>query len=191
MEPSELLARVARHLEALDIEYFTTGSMASIIYGEPRFTNDVDVVIRIAPGDVPRLAAMFPDDEFYLSAEAAAKAAAAFVQFNVIHPASGLKIDFMVAEPSEFNRSRFARARSIEIAPGIRVRFASPEDVILRKLESFREGGSDKHLRDIRGILRLCDQPVDRAYIARWASRLGVEDEWTRALQESGGSSAS
>jgi len=183
MEPSELLAILAARLGALGIEYFTTGSMASMLYGEPRFTNDVDVVIRIAPADVSRLCAAFPDDEFYVSVEAAAKAAAAFSQFNVIHPASGLKIDFMVAAPSDFNRSRFERARSIEIAPGVAVQFASPEDVILRKLEYYREGGSDKHLRDIRGILRLADQSIDMAYINHWAQRLRVAEEWTRARQ--------
>lgn len=178
MGPSELLTLVAAKLDSLGIEYFTTGSMASILYGEPRFTNDIDLVIRITPGAVARLCAAFPEPDFYISIEAATQAAAACGQFNVIHPESGLKIDFMVAESSDFNRSRFERARHIEIAEGALVRFASPEDVILRKLEYYKEGGSDKHVRDIHGMLRLSDPPIDAEYLTRWARRLGVEDEW-------------
>ncbi len=40
------------------------------------------------------------------------------------------------------------------------------------------EGGSDKHLRDIAGILRISGDFVDREYIGRFAKQLGVEDEW-------------
>ncbi|MCA9312032.1 MAG: hypothetical protein KDA21_12545 [Phycisphaerales bacterium] len=168
-------------LEALGIPYFTTGSMASTLYGEPRFTNDVDVVIRLPAGDVMPLCAAFPGPEFYVSPEAARDAARHATQFNVIHPGSGLKVDFMVAEETEFNRSRFQRVRPVVIAPGVTVNFASPEDVILRKLQYFQEGGSEKHLRDIRGILRLCEPPIDDAYVRVWARTLGVEEEWARA----------
>ena len=45
MELAELLHRVTASLEALDIPYLVTGSMATIAYGEPRFTRDIDVVV--------------------------------------------------------------------------------------------------------------------------------------------------
>lgn len=184
MEPSELLGAIAAKLDALGIEYLTTGSMASIVYGEPRLTNDIDLVVRIHAEDADRLCAAFPETDFYVSRESAREAVACGSQFNVIHPASGLKIDFMVAAADDFNRSRFERGRSIEIVPGITVRFASPEDVIIRKLQYFQEGGSDKHLRDIRGILRLCDDPVDAAYIERWIDRFGVRAQWEQVNRE-------
>ena len=44
MEPSDLLRLAAGTLERLGIQYLVTGSMASIAYGEPRFTNDIDIV---------------------------------------------------------------------------------------------------------------------------------------------------
>ncbi|MBX9790761.1 MAG: hypothetical protein K2Y37_17730 [Pirellulales bacterium] len=69
------------------------------------------------------------------------------------------------------------RARELAILPDRGVRFASPEDVILKKLQAYREGGSDKHLRDIVGVLKVQDS-IDRDYISHWASRLGVENEW-------------
>ncbi len=47
MGPSELMQQVADVLESMDIPYLVTGSMATIAYGEPRFTNDVDGVLKV------------------------------------------------------------------------------------------------------------------------------------------------
>lgn len=183
MEPSELLGIAAKILDSLSIPYFTTRSMASMRYGEPRFTNDIDIVIDINPSLVAPLCSKFPAEDYYVSAEAVHEAIKRRSQFNVIHPASGLKIDFMVAADNDFNRSRFERVQSVQLASGQSAHFASPEDVILRKLEYYKQGGSDKHLRDIRGILNLCDHPIDTEYISHWAERLSVIEQW-RVAQE-------
>jgi hypothetical protein len=53
--------------------------------------------------------------------------------------------------------------------------------VIVRKLEFFREGGSEKHIRDIQAILRVSGDTVRRDVIERWAQDLGVLREWERA----------
>ena len=50
--------------------------------------------------------------------------------------------------------------------------------MILKKLEFYREGGSEKHLRDIAGILKVRGEMVDRAYIESWAEQLGVAEGW-------------
>ena len=60
--------------------------------------------------------------------------------------------------------------------------FASPEDVILKKLLYFQEGGSEKHLRDIIGVLKVQGEKLDRKYIADWIGPLGVENAWRLAL---------
>lgn len=182
MEPSELLHFAAETLERLGIEYLVTGSMASIAYGEPRFTNDIDIVVRLSGEQVDRLCRSFPAEGFYVNVDAAREAVHRHGQFNVIHPTSGLKIDFMVAAEDEFNQSRFARRRQLDIAAAGAVSFAAPEDVILRKLEYYREGGSDKHLRDIRGILSLTGEAIDRTYLTQWVERLGVQSEWEDAI---------
>jgi hypothetical protein len=149
MDPSELLERLAQTLETLRIPYLITGSMATIAYGEPRFTNGVDVVVRLASHQIDEICGAFPAEEFYISRKAVADAVVHRAQFNILHPASGLKIDVMVADDSEFNQARFSRARSLRVAVGRDVTFASPEDVIIKKLVFYREGGSEKHLRDI------------------------------------------
>lgn len=70
------------------------------------------------------------------------------------------------------------RTRRLRPGKDYEVTFASPEDVILKKMEYYREGGSDKHLRDIAGILKISGAQIDRAYIEDWASRLGVSEIW-------------
>jgi hypothetical protein len=178
MDQSELLRLVVEALRQSDIDYFVTGSVASIFYGEPRFTNDIDVVVDLPLAKVPMLTRAFGPPDFYFEPESARRAIRSGGQFNVIQPAAGLKIDFMIASRSPFDRARLATARTIELAPGGAARIARPEHVILKKLQYFRDGGSDKHLRDIAGILRISGSEVDRGEIERWASELGVADLW-------------
>ena len=65
------------------------------------------------------------------------------------------------------------------------VLFASPEDVIVKKMEFFRLGESEKHIRDICGILRTQGGKIDRAYIQHWAARLGLTEIWDAILERS------
>lgn len=178
METIELVRRAASIFDDLGLRYFVTGSVAAIFYGEPRLTNDVDIVIDLPFGRIGDLCAAFPAPEFYVSEESARWAVANSSQFNVIQPRTGLKLDLMVAAETPFNRSRFARAREIGAIPGLRVAFASPEDVILKKLDFYREGHSEKHLRDIAGILRISGEKLDREYLREWIDRLGLAAEW-------------
>lgn len=183
MEQDELLRTVVASLERHGIPYFVTGSIATIFYGEPRFTNNIDVVVLLTKNKLNLLAKDFPAPEYYLDYEAAQEAIAARRQFNLIQPGSGLKVDIIVVEESAFNRSRFARAVRIHPAPDYEASFASAEDVILMKLEYYRQGGSDRHVRDIQGVMAVQGSDIDRAYIARWAGRLGLEAVW-KEIQE-------
>jgi hypothetical protein len=133
MDSSELLRYATRLLERLGLRYFVTGSSATIFYGEPRFTNDIDIVLDLPPGRVAELCTAFPADEFYVSEESARQAVARRGQFNIVHPASGLKLDLMIPAETPFHRSRFARTRRLRPAPDFDVAFASVEDVILKK----------------------------------------------------------
>jgi hypothetical protein len=186
MEQSELLRYVTRLLEQLGLRYFVTGSVATIFFGEPRFTNDIDIVVDLPPSRIADFCQAFPIADFYISEESVRRAVTRKKQFNVIHPASGLKVDVMVPSEDAFNRSRFARIRRVRPAPDYDAVFASPEDVILKKLEYYREGGSDKHLRDIAGILKISGAQIDLAYIAEWASRLGLMEVWDKVRTAAG-----
>jgi len=187
MEPSELLQYAVQVLEKLGLRYFVTGSTATIFYGEPRFTNDIDIVVDLPSERVAELCAAFPANEFYISEEAARRAVARKGQFNVIHPASGLKLDLMIPVEDAFNRSRFARVRRLHPSSDYEAVFASVEDVILKKMEYYREGGSEKHLRDIAGVLKISGGAVDRGYIEEWVGRLGLEEVWGRIRERAEG----
>jgi hypothetical protein len=184
VEPIDLLQVAARTLDRLRLPYAVTGSMASITYGEPRYTNDIDIVVALPLNSVAALCREFPEPDFYVSPEAAAEAVRNEGMFNVLHPASGLKVDLIVAKNTLFGRSQLQRGRRIHLndEPGGDPVFCSPEDIILSKLEFYREGQSDKHVRDITGMLKMTAE-MDRAYIETWAARLGVDDLW-RAIVE-------
>lgn len=178
MRQIELLRYVLNALERLEISYAVVGSFASGAWGEPRMTRDIDIVVRLTPSQVETLCTAFPADAFYVSVPAALEALRSHGQFNVIHPSSGNKIDFMVVGSSDWSTAQLARRQRVQFAPDTAGFIAAPEDVIVGKLVYYREGGSEKHLRDITGILSTRSDAVDRDYIAKFAAQLGVADIW-------------
>ncbi len=87
MEQFELLEHLVRCLEKLNIPYFITGAVASIAYGEPRLTNDIDVVANLESDHIAQLKECFPKDEFYLNSGEMKEAIRRRYQFGIIHPA--------------------------------------------------------------------------------------------------------
>lgn len=103
--------------------------------------------------------------------------------FNLIHPSSGNKVAFMMARTDLWGRHQMVNRRQVRITETISGIVSSPEDIILAKLLYYREGGSEKHLRDITGIIHAGRCQADRRYIDHWASELGVMDPWQLVLQ--------
>ncbi len=91
----------------------------------------------------------------------------------------------IVPDANPFNESRFARTRRLQAAEDFDACFASPEDTIIKKMEYYREGGSEKHLRDIAGVLKTCQDQIDIAYITRWAAQMGLGEMWEKIRTES------
>lgn len=176
---SELIQHVVGAFERLEIPYLVTGSVAAMAFGEPRLTIDVDIVAAVTEEKIPALEAAFPADEFYLGAEMIREAIRHQTQFNIIHPASGLKVDVILRRDTPFDQSRFSRARRVHPAPSYEANFASPEDVIIKKMEYYAAGGSEKHLRDITGMLLTSGEQIDRTYIEEWARNLGLLEIWS------------
>lgn len=187
MDQRDLLRKVLETFDAVGIKYILVGSVASAVYGEPRLTLDIDVVAALTVSQLPKFLSSFSPPGFYVSADAAAGAVREGKQFNIIHPASGLKIDIIVKKPDDFDESRFSRKRSLPVFPDRSADFASPEDVIIKKMEYHREGGSEKHLRDIAGILRVSGDGLNAAYIEQWAARKGLTEIWRAILKKTRG----
>ena len=172
------MQRVADVLETNGIAYRVVGSLASMAYGEPRFTNDIDILADVRLDHLPQLLRAFPEPEYYLAESAMRSAIRAAGQFNVIHIPSGLKADIIVLREDEYSRTEITRGRRLHSPGEFDVWFGAPEDVILNKLRYFKESRSEKHLRDIASMLAIQGPAIDRGYIDSWANRLGVAAEW-------------
>lgn len=151
-----------------------TGSVASMLYAEPRFTADVDVVARIsAPEDLRRA---FSSADYYCPpAEVIAVEMARPMhgRVNVLHTPSALKADVYLAGEDPLHAWAIALRRRFEVG-GREVWVAPPEYVILRKLLFFREGGSSKHVRDVRALLAAQGGKLDFGTLERLAAERGV-----------------
>jgi hypothetical protein len=100
--------------------------------------------------------------------------------FNIIHGETGLKADVYPAGTDALNHWGLDRRRRIAVEKDV-LWVAPPEYVIIRKLEYWRDGGSEKHLRDIQSILANVANDVDRGLIDREAQQRGLADLWGRA----------
>ncbi len=184
--PADLFALFTRPLEAGGFRYAVTGSVAGMAWGEPRFTNDIDIVVDIALADVERFAAAFPIADFYCPpTEVIAVECQRQLRghFNVIHHDSGFKADLYPKGNDALQRWALDDARRVDV-DGFPMLLAPPEYVIVKKLEFHREGGSQKHLDDIRGIIAGLGTDLDHVLIARHATRLGLLEQW-RSLSSS------
>jgi hypothetical protein len=188
MPGPSLVAIFVSRLEKLEIPYVVTGAVASIIYGEPRLTNDVDLIVMMRDEDIERLVQAFPAVEFYCPPAEVMKIEIRRPHrghFNLIHHETGTKADLYLAGEDELHAWALSKRRDM-IVEGDRVKVAPPEYVIVRKLEYYREGGSEKHLRDIVGMLELSSGQIDFEQLEVFIRRHGVETEWQKARNLAG-----
>lgn len=181
LEP-DLILLFTQPLERLGLPYMVTGSVAGILYGEPRLTHDVDIVVEIPRHLARAVSAAFPESEFYCPPEEVIAVEAARPRrghFNLIHHGSGFKADLYLVGEDPLHRWALQRVHRLPLG-GAEIVAAPPEYVILRKLEYYREGGSDKHVRDIRSILALQGASLDRVALERWAESAGLTALWKR-----------
>jgi hypothetical protein len=188
----DFFERVLTVLETRGIPYMVTGSVGAMLYGEPRLTNDMDIVVDLAPDRVEDLARQFDPDEYYFPpVEIVLQAIAQRGQFNILHVRSGSKVDLIIKKEDAYSRESFGRRRKTAFTPRRDADSSSPEDLILSKLLFYRDGGSEKHLRDIRGILTVSGPALDIDYLNRWIRALGLEEAWADVRQDGESSPAS
>ncbi len=177
LKPHELMQKVADFCERESVPYRIVGSMASMAYGEPRFTNDIDVLVDLPVEKIEALCREFPSPDFFIAPHAVRQAILNRHQFNILHIPAGLKVDMILAADTEFDRRNLDTGQRLRCEGAYDALFASPENVILKKLVYYQEGGSEKHLRDIASMLAIQGEQIDQAYLDNWASELGVTEE--------------
>ena len=187
MTPLELAADVARRLDRLGIPYVIGGSLASALVGEPRSTADVDIAVELTEATIGPLV----DDvaaDFYVPESDAAAAVAAKTSFNLIDRRSALKVDVFVLGDALLDRRQLERRRSVPLPvdPPLDVWVTSTEDVVLRKLRWFEDGGqvSDRQWRDVLGVLRTQAGRMDDDYLDTTAREAGLSDLLDRARRD-------
>lgn len=184
MPEASLFLLFTSKLNHLGVRYMVTGSVAMIIYGEPRLTHDVDLIVVLDRERIARLPEAFPLSEFYCPpAEAIAVEAARDLggHFNIIHHETGFKADMFLSGSDPFHAWGLERACRLDVG-GDSLVVAPPEYVIVRKLEYFRNGGSEKHLRDIQSMLETSPGLIQRSELEQQIAARGLQEVWRRAL---------
>jgi len=104
-------------LNILEIPYVVTGALASIIYGVPRLTHDLDLVVMMKMEDTDRFIRAFPSREFYCPPAEILKIEIRRSHrghFNLIHHETGAKADIYLVGEDDLNRWALARRRPLD-----------------------------------------------------------------------------
>jgi hypothetical protein len=176
-----LLAVVVAALDDVGIAHMVAGSVASTHHGEPRSTQDIDLVIDADRAQLVDFTSRFDRQRYYLSDPIVALESSG--QFNLIEPATGWKVDFILLHDRPFSRTEFARRQPVNIL-GVATAIATAEDTVLAKLEWGSRGSSERQRRDVVSILVAQAGKLDVEYLRRWASELGLADDLAVARSE-------
>ncbi len=182
MNQKEFLANVVNILEELEIPYMFTGSIGSSFHGEPRATNDVDVVISLDEKQLKSLIHSFKGD-YYISESAAFDGFNSKTMFNVIDSKSGWKADFIILKSRPFSIQEFKRRQLCNFSD-INVFIVSTEDTILSKLEWAKETQSEKQFLDALGVAVVQWKELDREYLNKWAVELDIQESLDNLLNQ-------
>lgn len=179
------LSALQAALDDLGVAWAIGGSIASAFYGEPRATNDVDVIVDMTEAQARRLTELLGEG-FYADPDTAEEAARHRRSFNVIDTRSFIKIDIFVPAEGPLGLGQLVRRTYVNVLPGLApLPVLGAEDVILQKLRWFRIGGetSERQWRDLVSVLSLVDD-LDQAYLDAAARGAGLEDLLARARND-------
>lgn len=182
MEQNQFLKQIVYLLEQASIPYMISGSVGSSFHGQPRATNDVDIVIDPTKEQLIVFVKSLGSD-FYVSPSAALQALEHNAMFNIIGIQSGYKADMIIRKKRPFSQQEFQRKIRSDLF-GVSAYILSPEDSILSKLEWSKDRHSETQFKDALGVLTVQKNRLDFAYLKKWANELGVEAALDRLIEE-------
>ena len=191
MKKPDILAAldpVVKAFEKIGVSYYLGGSVASSAYGIARATLDVDLVADLKTQHVNSLTEMLKSD-YYIDKEMILDAIKRHSSFNLIHLETMLKVDIFIIKDRPYDGVAFQRKRkdTLDEEQGASEFYlASPEDIILNKLEWFQMGGkvSERQWHDVLGIMKVQRELMDKEYLRRWAKELGISDLLEQAFRD-------
>lgn len=186
----DAITPVVDALEELGVAYHIGGSVASSVYGTARATLDVDLVVDLHSEHIQPLVEKL-QATYYIDAEMVADAIEHQMSFNLIHLPSMMKVDIFIPKAQPFDQIAFGRVRQDTLSYSDNTRLfylASPEDIVLRKLDWYKAGGavSERQWLDVLGMLKVQADKLDYTYLRQWAEPLGLTDLLEQALKDAG-----
>ena len=179
MSLGDFLMRLTSILEQVDVDYMIVGSFASTVHGVARSTQDVDIVVALDRARLTALLRACPEDEYYVSEDAARDALRYESLFNIIDMKTGWKADLIVKKSRPFSVKEFDRRQLMTLGDQ-QLYVASAEDIVIAKMEWALSSASERQIRDVTGILDVKGSTIDLDYITMWAQKLGLIDLWDR-----------
>jgi hypothetical protein len=178
-------------LDTMGIRYVIGGSVASAVHGLVRTTMDVDIIADLEAENMGRfIAELELSGQFYLDADTIRDAVARRTSFNLIHLETMVKVDIFLPGDRPFDRQQLERRVAEQVIPDSddALWVLTAEDVILAKLDWYRQGGgvSERQWRDVLGVIKTQGDRLDRDYLTRGAAQLNESELLERALHESG-----
>lgn len=159
--------RIIRVLKATKIQYMIVGGLAANYYGCPRATYDLDLVVKLGVAEAKKLVDLAKKARFRVHEQEVLMLIKAGNRF-VMESWEKYRVDFWLVRTA-FDRTAFERRHRVNIF-GVQAWISSPEDVILQKLCTARS----RDLEDVQAILIRQRGKLDKRYLGRWASELGV-----------------
>jgi hypothetical protein len=177
MNPEKLLLKITPILDKLKIDYFITGGFAVSVWGRPRATFDIDIVVKLIEPKIEPLAKLLKQvsKAGYVDEDVARQAVRQKGEFNFIDSDTGLKVDFWIEKDDMETKEQFKRRIAKKIN-NKRIYFISPEDLILNKLKWYNQTESDRHLEDIDSIFKISGKKLDKKYLKQRADRFGFSE---------------
>ncbi|MEK7648420.1 MAG: hypothetical protein AAB400_00695 [Patescibacteria group bacterium] len=176
MDPRQLLIDITEILDGLSIPYLITGGMAVFVWGRPRFTADIDIVVELdsQKGELLEASLRRLSEKGYIDSSMIDEAILHHGEFNFIDGTTGMKVDFWVLKNDAFDKERLRRKIPKAIL-GKEVYFTAPEDLILIKALWSKESESTRQQEDIASIFAISGGILDKKYILRWSKKLDIE----------------
>lgn len=182
IEQKKSLEKLISIIESAGIPYAVCGSLSSGFHGQPRATNDADIIIAPTRDQLDMLLKSL-EAGYYVSPEVAFDAMKICSMFNVIDNELGWKADLIFRQDNPYQLSKFSRRKRVKLM-GIDLWILSPEDVILSKLDWAKDTGSDLQFRDVFGVVKVQWDELDWDYLRHWAKELDVEKNLERIKEE-------
>ena len=169
----EVLRDFVEKVSTIGIHYMVTGSFAMSVYGEIRFTRDIDILIELAEGNADKFFGLFEND-YYISKNSLERAVRERKMFNIIHLEKAVKIDCIICKETEFEKLKFSHRRKVKVGE-LEFWTITKEDLILSKLNWSKNSLSEMQIKD---IANLTETSYDGEYVKFWIEKLNLREIW-------------